>query len=122
MARAKVKLTSFRGTSRLDRSDHSSTQSRSAEVPLEKPNHASLTASPANASPAHAPAYMWPYPVALVLALGVLGGGIYLAAKWHVWHLFAVGCACIVAVLVTWPIALVLIAHRQANSKLLESI
>jgi outer membrane protein assembly factor BamD (BamD/ComL family) len=48
----------------------------------------------------------WIYPLALVLSLAVLAGGIYLAATHRGWHLVAAGAACVIAVLVTWPLAL----------------
>jgi hypothetical protein len=102
---------------------------------VEKPNHSSPSpnshAHVANGSHPSAPSaspsggggsYLWVYPVAFILALAVFGGGVYLAAMHRVWHLFAAGCACVLAVLVTWPIAQILCANRHANSKLLESI
>ena len=56
---------------------------------------------------------VWVYPIAFLLACAVLGGGIYLAAAAHVWPLFAAGAACVIAVLVSWPIALSMARSRE---------
>ena len=56
--------------------------------------------------PSSAWSFAWIYPVAFVLALAVFGFGIYLAANNRGWEVLAAGCASVVAVLVTWPLAL----------------
>jgi hypothetical protein len=47
----------------------------------------------------------WIYPVALALALLLIGAGVYVAAKYHNFALLAGGAAGLIGVLVTWPIA-----------------
>jgi hypothetical protein len=56
----------------------------------------------------------WVYPLALLISLGVLGAGAYLAARHQGWHMLAAGSACLIATLVSWPIAAQLALSRRA--------
>jgi hypothetical protein len=60
------------------------------------------------------------YGVALILSLGVLAAGIYLAATARNWSLLAVGCAAVLGVLITWPLASELHAFHWANCEQAE--
>src|SRR3954469_2408330 len=62
------------------------------------------------------------YWIALAISLTVFGFGLYHALTGHPWTLLATGCGCIVAVLVTWPIALSLQESRDTNCKQMEDI
>jgi hypothetical protein len=64
--------------------------------------------------------FVWVYPIAFVLACAVLGGGIYLAASSHGWQLFAAGAACVIGVLVTWPLAIAIARSREEAASALE--
>jgi hypothetical protein len=70
--------------------------------------------------PSPAWSFAWIYPVAFVLALAVFGFGIYLAANNRGWEILAAGCASVVAVLVTWPLALGMQSWRTGASSQLE--
>lgn len=48
---------------------------------------------------------IWVYPVAFVLALGVLALGVYLAATGKGWTMAAAGTIGVLGVLIAWPIA-----------------
>jgi len=63
---------------------------------------------------------VWVYPIAFLLACVVLGSGIYLAATAHLWHLFAAGAACVIVVLVSWPIAMALSRAREDSAAAFE--
>lgn len=55
--------------------------------------------------------FFWPYPVLLVLALGVIAWGIYLAAQpTRQWSVLAAGCVVAFLVALMWTVA----AHSQA--------
>ncbi len=58
----------------------------------------------------------WVYAIVLVLALAVAGVGIYLAAVRGNWSMLAAGCASVVAVMITWPLAAQLRAFQVASS------
>jgi len=58
----------------------------------------------------------WVYAVAAVLALALVGGGLYVALKQHNWSLLAAGGAALVAVAVTWPLAMSLHDARLENA------
>src|SRR3954452_10489217 len=60
--------------------------------------------------PPSAPTFTWIYGVATLLALAILGVGIYRLAKdgGNDWTMIAAGGLALVAVAVTWPIALAL--------------
>jgi hypothetical protein len=47
----------------------------------------------------------WVYPVAFTLALGLLALGVYLAATHQGWTMAAAGAVSLMAVLISWPIA-----------------
>jgi hypothetical protein len=59
-------------------------------------------------SPANSPAssVVWIYWLSFLISLAIFGFGLYQALTLHQWVLLATGCACVVAVLVTWPLAL----------------
>lgn len=62
------------------------------------------------------PSFTWMYAVVLVLvALPTFAIGIYLAASREQFGLLAAGCASIVAILVTWPLARSLEQARDAS-------
>jgi hypothetical protein len=51
------------------------------------------------------PRFTWAYVLAALLALALLGVGIYQVVRWHVgWELVAGGCIGLIAILATWPI------------------
>jgi hypothetical protein len=64
--------------------------------------------------------FVWVYPIAFAISCAILAGGIYLAATAHGWQLFAAGAACVIAVLVTWPLAIALARSRDVASDALE--
>jgi len=64
----------------------------------------------------------WVYPVALVVALLTLGTGVVLAIRTGSWTMVAAGAAAVVAVLVTWPIVLVLESARAAADENFDRI
>lgn len=63
--------------------------------------------------PSSPSSFTWVYPIAFVLALGVFGCGLYLAVLGRGWELLAAGCASVVFVLVSWPIALLVQSWRD---------
>jgi hypothetical protein len=72
---------------------------------------------------ASARSFTWIYAVILVLALVVLGVGIYrVAAGQPDWNLLSAGCISLIAVAVTWPLALTLSAHRAAAAREREEL
>ena len=52
------------------------------------------------------------YIVALVIALAIVGAGVYLAIEQKTWAVLAAGAASVVAVLVTWPLAMQVHSNR----------
>jgi hypothetical protein len=58
----------------------------------------------------------WVYIIAAVLALALLAGGAYLALKQHNWSVLAAGGVALVAVAVTFPLALSLQDARLENA------
>ncbi len=61
------------------------------------------------------PSFTWIYAIALVVALAILGIGIYeIAIGLGDWTMLAAGCVSIVAIFITWPIALSLNSYRRA--------
>jgi hypothetical protein len=60
--------------------------------------------------------YTWVYWIVFVLALAVTGVGIWHALTTRQWVMLAAGCASIVAILITWPIALQLHAFHCASN------
>jgi len=72
------------------------------------------------------PSCVWLYWIVLVIGLAVLGAGVYLAATRDSWAMLAAGCASIVGVLVTWPIALQLrhsyLSSRELAERALNSL
>jgi hypothetical protein len=58
----------------------------------------------------------WVYAVAAVLALAILAGGIYLGVKQQSWSVLAAGGVALVAVAVTWPLAISLHDARLENA------
>jgi hypothetical protein len=59
----------------------------------------------------------WMYAVVLVVALAVFGVGIFLAIRDPAnrdWTMLAAGCVSLLLVLTTWPLAIVMTAHRDA--------
>jgi hypothetical protein len=69
--------------------------------------------------PRSLPTFTWVYVIAAALALAVLGIGIYRLADETArdWTMLAAGGLSLVAVAVTWPIALTLNAAREANAQ-----
>jgi len=69
------------------------------------------------ASSGHKPSppasYNWVYTIAILLALIVFGVGLYLAITGQSWAILAAGCAGLLGVLVTWPIALAITMTRE---------
>ena len=62
--------------------------------------------------------FTWIYAVVLLLALGVLGFGIYRVAIGQTdWNLLAAGSIGLIAVAVTWPLALTLNGHRSVAAR-----
>ncbi len=68
------------------------------------------------------PSFTWMFPVVLVVALAVFGVGLFLALKMQAWAMLAAGCACLVAVLIAWPLTLTLVANREAALKHQEEV
>jgi regulator of sirC expression with transglutaminase-like and TPR domain len=56
-------------------------------------------------TPRASASFLWVYPIAFVFALATLGAGIYLAVNDGRYEIVAAGAACVVLVLVTWPLA-----------------
>jgi outer membrane protein assembly factor BamD (BamD/ComL family) len=74
-----------------------------------------------NRPPVHS--YNWIYPIALGIALALTGLGLYLALDQGVgWAVFAAGCVSAVAVLVAWPLGLMLHSARQHNEQMREQL
>jgi hypothetical protein len=67
--------------------------------------------------PPSAPTFTWIYAVATLLALAILGVGVYrLPRDVNEWTMIAAGGLALVAVAVTWPIALALGSRRAADA------
>ena len=71
--------------------------------------------------------FAWIYAVALALALVILGLGIYQVARTNTgWEMLAAGCLSLVAVAVTWPLALTMgavgAAARRGEAALAERV
>lgn len=57
------------------------------------------------------------YLLSLILSLGILGFGIYLTIVRHDWTMLAIGCGCVIAVLVSFPLALVVLRSGESASQ-----
>ena len=71
------------------------------------------------------PPFSWIFAVALVLALAVLGIGIFMVATspdTGGWVMLAAGCVSIVAVFITWPLSLTVHASRATGRKDVEEV
>jgi hypothetical protein len=87
-------------------------------VTVDQPHRSDPSAPVDLQAPASAPSFTWIYAVVLALALVILGVGIYrVAAGQPDWGLLSAGCFGLIAVAVTWPIALTLNAHRSAAAR-----
>ncbi|HMB96097.1 MAG TPA: hypothetical protein VKK61_08675 [Tepidisphaeraceae bacterium] len=64
--------------------------------------------------------WSWVFAVAFVLALGMLGIGIYLAAAARHFSILAVGCGAVIGVLIAWPLGLQLHAFHCASCEQAE--
>lgn len=62
------------------------------------------------------------YSVAFIGALVIFGAGIFLGVTRNSWAVLAAGCASLVGVLVTWPLASLLSASRHAATQRQESL
>jgi hypothetical protein len=62
------------------------------------------------------------YAIVLILALGIFAVGLFLAVERGIWALFGAGCASLIAVLVTWPLAATLSAARIARQKQMDDL
>jgi len=84
---------------------------------VELPNTSSTitTANNASAQQPSAWSFTWVYPIVFVLALAVFAAGIYLVATGRGWEMLAAGCASLVLVLCTWPVALGMQAWRACT-------
>jgi hypothetical protein len=60
---------------------------------------------------------VWIYWLCFLISLVIFGFGLYLVLTQHVWSLLATGCACMIGVLVTWPLALSLAESRECGSR-----
>jgi hypothetical protein len=65
---------------------------------------------------------VWVYWISFVISLAVFGFGLYLALARGQWTLLATGCGCVIAVLVTWPIAISLQENREINCRQFEEV
>jgi hypothetical protein len=95
-------------------------------VIVQQPVHSSTQLAPETYSSADSrpsPAGDSPlYILALVVAIGVLGIGIYLAVEGKGWAMLAAGCGSLVAVLVTWPLARAIVSTREAEARRREDL
>jgi hypothetical protein len=62
------------------------------------------------------------YIFALLVALGMLAMGIFLATQGKGWAMLAAGCASLVAVLVTWPLAQAITTTRDGEARRREDL
>ena len=60
--------------------------------------------------------YTWVYSIVFILALAVTAVGVSRAVTTGQWVMLAAGCASVVAVLITWPLALQLHAFHKASN------
>lgn len=65
---------------------------------------------------------LWVYWVALVLALTILGFGVYFVIDQRQFSVLAAGAASVVAVLVTWPLAMGIAQSRAHSAKLAQDL
>ena len=63
---------------------------------------------------------VWVYWISFLISLSVFGFGLYRALSLHDLTLLAAGCACVVGVLVTWPLAISLQENRETNCRQFE--
>jgi len=63
---------------------------------------------------------VWVYWISFLISLAVFAFGLYRALTLHDLVLLATGCGCVVAVLVTWPLALSLQENRETNCRQFE--
>ena len=84
---------------------------------MELPNTTTTTTTTSNHASATSSAwsFTWVYPIVFVLALAVFAAGIYLVATGRGWEMLAAGCASLVLVLCTWPVALGMQAWRAST-------
>ncbi len=75
-----------------------------------------------DAKPQRSSSLVWVYAIAFAGTCVIFGAGIYLAATGAGWALLAAGCASLVGVLVTWPLASLLAASRHASPDRLDSL
>ena len=74
-------------------------------------------------NPPRPPSFNWMYVLVLLLvALPTLGAGVYIALHEENFALLAAGCASVVAVLVTWPLARAIEASREAHARALREV
>jgi hypothetical protein len=64
----------------------------------------------------------WMYVVFLLLAAAIFGAGIYLAVSHQGFAMLAAGAASVVAVLVTWPLAVAMAQGRAAEARLQQEL
>jgi hypothetical protein len=62
----------------------------------------------------------WIYVISFLISLAIFGVGLYLALTNRPWTLMATGAACVVAVLVTWPLAISVCDARQSSHEQIE--
>jgi hypothetical protein len=74
-------------------------------------------------SPARPPSFNWMYVLVLLLvALPTVAAGVYIAMVDGSFALLAAGCASIVAICVTWPLARAIDASREAHAQALRDV
>lgn len=66
--------------------------------------------------------YGWMYVLAMLLALGVLGAGIWLGVVRNEWMMLAAGAVSVLLVLTVWPLGLSLEAARKDQGKTIAHI
>ena len=69
-----------------------------------------------------APSFTWIYGVVMVVAAAVFVAGLVIAIRGGNWAMLAAGCASVVAVLVTWPLASAMEAFRAADQERLDTM
>ena len=70
----------------------------------------------------NSPAFLWIYPVLLVLAVALLGCGVYLMARYHQQAVFAASSVGILGILAAWGLTLNLLAARTERAAQLQSM
>ena len=87
---------------------------------MELPNPPPTTTSSSQQPGQSAWSFTWVYPIVFALALAVFAAGIYLVATNRGWEMLAAGCASLVLVLCTWPVALGMQAWRACSQVSVE--